>query len=123
MEEEEQRRRQAEGGEKHVWELSSKDIILGRTLGKGAFGVVYAGKLHGKEVAVKKLLAAEIDQEALAAFKHEVDIMNKLRFVASCRHTRHRTRTTARSGELMTMTSAGIPTFCCSWAPAWRAIS
>lgn len=79
MEEEEQRRRQAEGGEKHVWELSSNDIILGRTLGKGAFGVVYAGKLHGKEVAVKKLLAAEIDQEALAAFKHEVDIMNKLR--------------------------------------------
>jgi predicted Ser/Thr protein kinase len=95
MEEEEQRRRQAEGGEKHVWELSSKDIILGRTLGKGAFGVVYAGKLHGKEVAVKKLLAAEIDQEALAAFKHEVDIMNKLRFVVLCphTHTHHRTRT------------------------------
>lgn len=79
-------------------------------------GVVYAGKLHGKEVAVKKLLAAEIDQEALDSFKHEVDIMNKLRSAI------HSVCSIGRLTSFSCML-AGIPISCYSWVRVSKRIS
>ncbi len=32
------------------WEIDPQDIVLGKILGKGAFGEVFRAKLHGKEV-------------------------------------------------------------------------
>lgn len=59
--------------------LDPKDIVIDKELGKGAFGIVYRGKLFGKEVAVKKLINQNVDAETLSAFKKEVAIMSKLR--------------------------------------------
>ncbi|KAL6060397.1 Serine/threonine-protein kinase edr1 [Balamuthia mandrillaris] len=66
---------------KHVWEFSPDEIQLSREIGRGAYGAVYAGRLHGKPVAVKKMLTKDtgIDQETVEDFKREVAIMNKLR--------------------------------------------
>jgi len=75
------------------WEINPNDVELGKLLGKGAFGEVYRGKLHGKEVAVKKLTAQSIDEEVLADFRKEVDIMlnlhhpNILLFMGACTQT------------------------------------
>lgn len=59
--------------------LDPTEISINEELGKGAFGIVYRGKLHGKEVAVKKLINQNVDAETLSAFKREVAIMRKLR--------------------------------------------
>eukprot|EP00010_Vexillifera_abyssalis_P008880 CAMPEP_0201544270 /NCGR_PEP_ID=MMETSP0173_2-20130828/869_1 /ASSEMBLY_ACC=CAM_ASM_000268 /TAXON_ID=218659 /ORGANISM="Vexillifera sp., Strain DIVA3 564/2" /LENGTH=537 /DNA_ID=CAMNT_0047952329 /DNA_START=58 /DNA_END=1668 /DNA_ORIENTATION=+ len=59
--------------------LDPKEIAIDKELGKGAFGIVYRGKLFGKQVAVKKLINQNVDAETLAAFKKEVAIMSKLR--------------------------------------------
>eukprot|EP01087_Luapelamoeba_hula_P002734 TRINITY_DN1246_c0_g1_i1.p1 TRINITY_DN1246_c0_g1~~TRINITY_DN1246_c0_g1_i1.p1 ORF type:complete len:1072 (-),score=242.65 TRINITY_DN1246_c0_g1_i1:50-3265(-) len=70
----------ARKNEKFVWEFSPGDVTMDKELGRGAYGVVYAGRLHGKRVAVKKLLMGDgVDEEVLTSFKVEVDIMNKLR--------------------------------------------
>eukprot|EP00007_Cunea_sp_BSH-02190019_P005479 CAMPEP_0174229626 /NCGR_PEP_ID=MMETSP0417-20130205/530_1 /TAXON_ID=242541 /ORGANISM="Mayorella sp, Strain BSH-02190019" /LENGTH=538 /DNA_ID=CAMNT_0015307187 /DNA_START=310 /DNA_END=1923 /DNA_ORIENTATION=+ len=61
------------------WEVNPDDVKLTSKIGKGAFGVVYKGKLHGKDVAVKKLLNQDLSPETMADFKKEVAIMSKLR--------------------------------------------
>ncbi|MDP2436532.1 MAG: protein kinase [archaeon] len=59
--------------------IDPKDITIDKELGKGAFGIVYRGKLFGKHVAVKKLINQQMDAETLSAFKKEVAVMSKLR--------------------------------------------
>jgi serine/threonine protein kinase len=65
-------------------------VEIGKLLGKGSFGEVYRGKLHGKEVAIKKLNATALEEEVLADFRHEVDLMlnlhhpNILLFMGAC---------------------------------------
>jgi len=82
------------------WEIEPSEIQLGKLLGKGAFGEVFRAKLHGKEVAVKKLTAQDLDEEVLADFRREVDIMlnlhhpNILLFMGAC----------TRGGQLMIVT-------------------
>jgi len=44
--------------------------------------MVYSGKLRGKRVAIKTILVENINDENIASFKKEVDIMTKLRYVA-----------------------------------------
>jgi len=61
------------------WEIDPSELEIGRELGKGAFGTVLKGKLRGKEVAIKKLNVQEMDEDSLADFKQEVEIMSKLR--------------------------------------------
>jgi len=45
--------------------------------------MVYSGKLRGKRVAIKTILVENINDENIASFKKEVDIMTKLRYIAS----------------------------------------
>lgn len=59
--------------------IDPNDITIDMELGKGAFGIVYRGKLFGKHVAVKKLINQQLDAETLTTFKKEVGIMSKLR--------------------------------------------
>jgi serine/threonine protein kinase len=59
--------------------LDPSEIVIDKELGKGAFGIVYRGKLFGKHVAVKKLINQNVDAETLTTFKKEVAIMSKLR--------------------------------------------
>jgi len=57
------------------YEIDPKDIKLGDLLGSGSYGKVYKAKLYAKDVAVKKLTTKFLDEKALRAFGHEVDIM------------------------------------------------
>jgi hypothetical protein len=57
------------------YEIDPKDIKLGELLGSGSYGKVYKAKLYAKDVAVKKLTTKFLDEKALRAFGHEVDIM------------------------------------------------
>eukprot|EP01089_Gocevia_fonbrunei_P007802 TRINITY_DN1909_c0_g3_i1.p1 TRINITY_DN1909_c0_g3~~TRINITY_DN1909_c0_g3_i1.p1 ORF type:complete len:524 (+),score=95.03 TRINITY_DN1909_c0_g3_i1:65-1636(+) len=61
------------------YELDPKDITIIDTIGQGAFGKVYKGKLFGKDVAVKKLVTKFLDDKALTNFVKEIDIMCALR--------------------------------------------
>lgn len=57
------------------FEISPDEIEIGKKLGRGAFGTVYRGKLHGKDVAIKKLHVTSMDEEAQEDFKAEMMIM------------------------------------------------
>merc|ERR1712137_107693 len=58
--------------------------------GRGAFGEVYRGQLHGKEVAIKKLLVQNVNETSLKEFRQEISIMSNLRhpnillFIGAC---------------------------------------
>ncbi len=67
------------------WELDLSEIQTGKKLGSGAFGTVNKGTLRGKEVAVKKLLAPNYDEETLNNFRQEVAILRYSIFIVfSC---------------------------------------
>jgi hypothetical protein len=57
------------------YEIDPRDIKLGDLLGSGSYGKVYRAKLYAKDVAVKKLTTKFLDEKALRAFGHEVNIM------------------------------------------------
>jgi len=66
----------------HQWMLTPKELEYDRSakpLGSGAFGDVFRGKLRGKDVAIKKLVFQELDEQTLTEFKKEVSVMAKLR--------------------------------------------
>ena len=54
--------------------IPMSQVEMGKKIGSGGYGVVYAGKWQGKEVAVKmvqqNLVASEIEE-----FKHEAMLM------------------------------------------------
>jgi hypothetical protein len=55
-----------------MWRIAMDEIELGKKLGEGAFGVVWKGKWHGKNVAVKQVKADALDAKAKAEFEAEV---------------------------------------------------
>lgn len=68
------------------WEIKAAEIKLESKIGEGSYGVVYKGVLRyffnihfsrtrGKEVAVKKLFASNLDADTLESFRKEVAIM------------------------------------------------
>ena len=65
------------------WELKAPDIKIGKQIGQGSFGVVFKAKLHGMDVAVKKIAAsASSSEKALAA-----NMLNReVKALRRCRH-------------------------------------
>lgn len=59
-------------------EINPDDIEYGPLIGKGGFGEVFRAKLHGKEVAVKKLFL-NVSDDVLVEFRSEVAVMSRLR--------------------------------------------
>ena len=58
--------------------IAYKELKLGKLLGKGGFGAVYAGKWRDNPVAVKKVLLQQLSEELQEAFHKEADVMIKL---------------------------------------------
>lgn len=79
---EEEKRKIAEETAKRLntshFEIDLKEVEIVSSLGKGAFGEVFKGRLHGKDVAVKKLFNQKVDDDALIDFKQEITIMSNL---------------------------------------------
>lgn len=65
----------------HDWVINRKHVqITGQELGRGAWGVVYRGRFHGCEVAVKQMYDEILSDRNRRLFEREVDIASK------CRH-------------------------------------
>lgn len=63
------------------WVINRNEIqITDQELGRGAWGVVYLGRFHGCEVAVKQMYGEIISDRNRHVFEREVDIASK------CRH-------------------------------------
>lgn len=59
------------------WAIRMNDLKLGEVLGKGEFGDVFLGSLHGRKVAVKKL--KDSNSKAAQDFLTEASLMTSLR--------------------------------------------
>lgn len=59
-------------------ELSPKEIAYKEKIGEGNYGVVFKGKWRSVDVAVKQLHRVQLEEAALAEFRHEAEIMGKL---------------------------------------------
>ena len=69
------------------WELHPDDVRIPNTsaiLGRGSFGVVYRGELHGSEVAVKVVHYASNKKAVIDGFAQEVALMTKLHHPNIC---------------------------------------
>lgn len=65
---------------KRVVEIHLKNIILGKLLGRGAHGAVYAAKWNKRAVAVKKLHAmSSVRQSDFKTFVREVSVLSAIK--------------------------------------------
>ncbi|KAL3537896.1 hypothetical protein ACH5RR_001262 [Cinchona calisaya] len=60
-------------------EIPWEDLVIGERIGLGSYGEVYHADWNGTEVAVKKFLDQDFSGAALAEFRREVRIMQRLR--------------------------------------------
>jgi len=63
-----------------VPEIDPRDIILKEVIGRGSFGIVWRGVCRGEPVAVKVVQNQEgkFDEQTLAAFRREVEIVSRV---------------------------------------------
>lgn len=61
------------------WSVPYAALDFGRELGKGSQGEVFAAKLRGTEVAVKRVDTSAVDPEVLNEFQQECAILTRLR--------------------------------------------
>ena len=59
-------------------EAKWSDIVLGKKIGQGGFGIVYHGTWKGRTVAVKKLFCEEMEVREYESFQMEIEIMRFL---------------------------------------------
>ncbi|KAH9126827.1 hypothetical protein LEN26_009243 [Aphanomyces euteiches] len=70
--------------------ITEKDVVCGEAIGKGVFGVVFAGTYFGTPVAIKKLPIGAVPKNTMAEFHKECSIMkglhhpNIMLFMGSC---------------------------------------
>mmetsp|Transcript_5315 Transcript_5315/g.8221 ORF Transcript_5315/g.8221 Transcript_5315/m.8221 type:complete len:1096 (+) Transcript_5315:131-3418(+) len=66
---------------KYEWEVPYEQLVLGKKLGEGSFGIVWKGSWHGTTVAIKKLKfeKAAMPPDVLEDFRKEVAILGRLR--------------------------------------------
>ena len=65
------------------WEVNVNDIKLGGEIGRGSFGVVKRGKLHGMDVAIKIIAAsASIKEKEMAAMM----LRREVKALSRCQH-------------------------------------
>jgi serine/threonine protein kinase len=62
------------------WRIKARDVTLGKELGAGAFGVVWKGKWHDNNVAIKQIKLDNIGgnaahAKAMAEFANEIGRM------------------------------------------------
>lgn len=62
-----------------IKQIDIRDIQIGERIGKGTFGEVYKGVWNGTECGVKYLTAPAVNEQFLADFYKEVNIMRSLR--------------------------------------------
>lgn len=66
--------------DQQVVEINLKNIVLGKLIGRGAHGVVYAAKWNKRAVAVKKLHAmSSVHQSDLKTFVREVSVLSAIK--------------------------------------------
>ena len=66
-----------------TWLVNGTDIIKGPELGRGSFGVVYHGTLHGQEVALKQIAASASPREKQMA---ATMLQREVKTLSLCRH-------------------------------------
>ena len=65
----------AEGGTAlDQYKIKHTDLALGKPIGEGAFGTVYAAKLRGEAVAVKTIRSTKISKHTVKSFRDEIVI-------------------------------------------------
>lgn len=76
-------------------EIDKNEVKFEEKIGSGCFGNVYRGVCRGKQVAIKKLLTQDLDDNTLDEFRKEVEIMTHLRhpnivlFMGACTELGH----------------------------------
>jgi hypothetical protein len=61
-----------------TWTIDTSEIELGKKLGEGSFGAVYAATWENTVVAVKQLHDAAINAQSIEEFKKEAEVMKRL---------------------------------------------
>lgn len=57
------------------WEININELEFGELLGTGSFGQVHRGTWKGTEVAIKKIISADVTREQEKNFRDEVTFL------------------------------------------------
>jgi serine/threonine protein kinase len=72
------------------WVIDFDEIVLGKQVGMGSYGVVHRGQWKGVEVAVKRFVKQKLDERRMLEFRAEVAFLSELHhpnvvlFIGAC---------------------------------------